>query len=195
MLRNFLYNQYVVKKQSVAQIAQKQKCSQNKINYWLSKHQIKKRNISDAIYQLRNPLGDPFALRLPRTTKEGVLFGMGIGLYWGEGTKRGTGGVKLGNTDAKLVRKFIEFLKEVFGVKKSKLRFGLQIFSDIPPEKALRYWARELEVNRSQFYKIIVSKVRGEGTYKYKSEYGVATVYFNNTKLKAIICNMIENIE
>ncbi len=52
----------------------------------------------------------------------------------------------------------------------------------------------ELNVVEEQFYKIIVSKVRGEGTYKYKSEYGVVIVYFNNIKLKRLICDMIENI-
>ena len=53
---------------------------------------------------------------------------------------------------------------------------------------------KELDVKKEQFYKTIISKVRGEGTYKYKSEYGVIIVYFNNIKLKKIILKMIENI-
>ncbi len=125
---------------------------------------------------------------------EAILFGMGLGLYWGEGLKRGPGGVRLSNTDARLIKKFIEFMEKVFIIKRSKLRFGLQIFDDIDPEKALSYWTRELGVRRNQFYKIIVSEIRGKGTYKYKSEYGVAMVYFNNVRLKKLICSMIENI-
>jgi hypothetical protein len=39
-----------------------------------------------------------------------MLFGMGLGLYWGEGTKRGKGGMRITNTDAKMIKKFIEFL-------------------------------------------------------------------------------------
>src|SRR3989344_4880377 len=124
MNQDSLYDLYVVKKQSAARIAKKFKCSQNKINYWLAKHHIEKRTISDAIYQLRNPAGDPFALQLPRTMQEGILFGLGLGLYWGEGAKRGKGGVRLGNTDVRLIKTFIEFLEKVFGVKREKLHFG-----------------------------------------------------------------------
>jgi len=195
MNQDSLYDLYVVKKQSAARIAKKFKCSQNKINYWLAKYHIEKRTISDAIYQLRNPGGDPFVFHTPVTRQEAILYGLGLGLYWGEGLKRGKGGVRLGNTDVRLVKKFIEFLDKVFGVKKDKLHFGLQVFSDISPITALSYWKHELHVNESQFYKVIVSKVRGKGTYKYKSQYGVLMIYFNNIKLKALICSQIDNIQ
>jgi hypothetical protein len=194
MLKGFLLEKYIVKKQSVACIAKDLKCSQNKINYWLAKHNIQKRTISDAIYQLRNPLGDPFCLQRPRTLQGAILYGMGLGLYWGEGLKRGKGGLRLGNTDVRLIRKFIEFLETSFGINKTRLRFGVQIFNDISPASALSYWMRELKVERHQFYKVIVSKIRGRGTYRYKSEYGVLMVYFNNTRLKELICKLIDNI-
>jgi transposase-like protein len=76
-----LFSLYISKKQSVAQIARRLKCSQNKVNYWLSKYGISKRSISDAIYQLKNPLGDPFFAQQPKTMDEARLFGMGLGLY------------------------------------------------------------------------------------------------------------------
>jgi hypothetical protein len=185
---------YIKQKWPVSRIAKKYKCSENKINYWLKKYSITKRTISDAIYDFHNPLGDPFLARKPRTLEDGILFGMGLGLYWGEGSKRGNGGVRLANTDVRLVRKFIEFLEKMFKIKRSKLRFSIQIFSDISPRKAFDYWRKELKVSGDQFYKTMVLKVRGEGTYKYKSEYGVIIVCFNNVKLKRLLCSMIENI-
>ena len=194
MPKELLENLYLIKKFSVAQIAVCLNCSQNKVNYWLAKYNIKKRNISDAIYQLRNPLGDPFRLNLPSSMQDAVLYGIGLGLYWGEGLKRGKGGMRLGNTDARLIKKFIEFLDKFFGIKKNNLKFGLQIFSDISSDTAINYWTKELGVHKDQFYKVVVSKVRGAGTYKYKSEYGVLMIYFNNTKLKALICDLIDNI-
>lgn len=194
MEKEFLTRLYVVKKESVARISKRFNCSQNKINYWLGKHQIKKRTISDAIYQLRNPKGDPFAFQRPHTVAEGILYGLGLGLYWGEGLKRGRGGVRLTNTDVRLVKKFIQFLETVFRVKKQELHFGVQIFSDISPQTALNYWKRELKVSKKQFYKTVISRVRGEGTYKYKSQYGVLIVYFNNIRLKELICSQIDNI-
>jgi len=189
--RNFLLDLYIRQRKSTAQIAKYVHCSENKINYWLAKYEIKKRTISDAIYELRNPLGDPFQIRNPKTLKEGILFGLGLGIYWGEGLKRGKGGVRLTNTDAKLVRKFLDFLESFCGVAKNKLRFSLQIFKDISAQNALHYWMRELDIKRGQFCKTIISEVRGKGTYKYKSEYGVIIVYFNNIKLKRKILEMI----
>jgi hypothetical protein len=192
--KNFLIDYYLKRKQSTAQIAKHVKCSENKINYWLGRYEIKKRTISDAIYELKNPDGDPFLIRYPQTLQQGILFGLGLGIYWGEGLKRGKGAVRLTNTDTRMVRKFIDFLEEFCGVSKDQLRFSLQIFKDIDQEKALTYWARELGIKRGQFYKTIVSRVRGKGTYKYKSEYGVVIVYFNNVKLKKIILEMIEKV-
>lgn len=103
--------------------------------------------------------------------------------------------MKITNTDAKMMRKFIEFLEKFFSIDRNKLRFSLLIFSDISGEKALKYWSHELGVKKNQFYKTIVVKVRGKGTYKYKSEHGVVIVQFNNIKLKKAICDMIENIK
>ncbi len=189
-----LVNLYTTKKLSVSMISKIYECSENKINYWLKQYKIAKRTISDAIYQIKNPSGDPFVYKEPKSLRDGILFGMGLGLYWGEGAKRGTGGVRLTNTDPRLLRKFIEFLENVFCIDRDMLRFGLQIFRDIPKKKALDYWRTELGMRENQFYKVIVSKVRGSGTYKYKSEYGVIIIYFNNIKLKKLICSMIENI-
>src|SRR3990167_2458911 len=51
---------YVQKKLSVSVMAGQLKCSEHKVNYWLTKHGIEKRSISDAIYQMHHPRGDPF---------------------------------------------------------------------------------------------------------------------------------------
>lgn len=189
-----LFDLYITKKKSVAQIATIFKCSENKINYWLEKYEVAKRTISEAIYQLKNPLGDPFEFRQPQTLKEGILFGLGLGLYWGEGVKRGSGGMRITNTDPKLLRKFIEFLETFLNIDKLRLKFSIQIFNDISPKKALDFWSKELNIEKKQFYKPMVIKVRGNGTYKYKSEYGTVIMQLNNVKLKRLICSLIENI-
>ncbi len=192
--KEVLVNLYLIKKYSSARIAKELKQSQRKVDYWLNKHEIKKRSISDAIYELRNPNGDPFKFTPPKTQEDTLLYGLGLGLYWGEGAKRGKGGVRLPNTDPHLIKIFVKFLEKFFAIEKKKLRFGLQIFDDISPSIALEYWTKELGVSKDQFYKIIISKVRGSGTYSYKSENGVLMVYFNNTRLKALVCRLIDNI-
>jgi len=126
------------------------------------------------------------------TKKEAELKGLGLGLYWGEGCRRNTFGVRLGNTDPKLIKKFIEFLQRICGVKKQKLRFQLQIFSDINPKRALNFWLKELKIPSSQFSKTVtISLSRKKGTYKKKSKYGVLIVGCHNTKLKEIINRML----
>jgi hypothetical protein len=194
MSRAALFKLYVTDKKSVAQMSKIMNCSQSKVNYWLSKYKIEKRNISDAVYQFKNPLGNPFSLKYPGSIDKAILYGLGLGLYWGEGLKRGTGGMRLTNSNPRLIKKFIHFLEEIFSINKKSLKFILQIFSDISQDEALEYWIKEIGVSKNQFYKVIVSKVRGEGTYKYRSEHGVVIVYFNNTRLKKCICGLIDNI-
>ncbi len=185
---------YLGRRKSCAEIADVFKCSQNKVVYWLNRYGIPKRSISEAIYAKCNPGGDPFKIIKPRTIQEAKLFGLGLGLYWGEGTKSNRSSVRLGNTDPKLVKKFIEFLVRIYGIDKRKLKFGLQIFSDISPSVALRFWSKELNVSRASFQKPVVTISGSLGTYRNKSEYGVLTIYYNNRKLRDIICSEVENI-
>ena len=183
---------YIKKGYSVAEIAKYLNCSENKINYWIRKYGIPKRSLSDAMYLKRNPGGDPFKFSYP-TTKEGIkLLGMGLGLYWGEGSKTDKNSIRLGNTDPELINKYIEFLVKICQVNPNKLRFGLQIFSDIDPRTALNYWVKIIGFPRKQFLpKVIVTPTRGIGSYKKKSEYGVLTVYFHNKKLKNLLMSML----
>lgn len=147
-------NLYYDKRLSIAEIAKKFNCSQNKVVYWMKKYGIKRRSISEAIYQKHNPSGDPFKLRPITTLSEAELFGKAIGLYWGEGTKSNQYALRLGNTDPELINTFIRFLVELCGVDKYRLRFGLQIFTDIQPQKALDYWTREIGVDPRNFIKL-----------------------------------------
>jgi hypothetical protein len=110
------------------------------------------------------------------------------------GQKKGNGGLRITNTDPKILIKFIDFLEKFFCIDRKKLRFSIQIFNDIPSTQSLNYWSKALCISKKQFYKPQIIKVRGEGTYKYKSQYGSVILYFNNIKLKKAICSMIENI-
>jgi len=191
----FLEKLYLNDKRSVAQIAKQLNCSQGRIDYWLDVHEIKKRSISDAQYINHNPQGDPFLLTDRKDVETAFLQGLGLGLYWGEGNKKNTHAVRLGNTDPRLIRTFLAYLKEIWNIDEKKLRFGLQIFSDMNPESALNFWAKELGVPKSTFQKVIVTKSGKVGTYREKTKHGVVTLYFHNKKLRDLICDAIEKIE
>lgn len=183
---------YLHEKKSVYVISQHFSCSQNKVNYWLTKYKIKKRTISEALYIKLNPKGDPFEFSEPQDKKSAFLLGMGLGLYWGEGNKKNENTVRLGNTDPHLIRKFIEFLTRVYHVERKKFRFGLQIFSDMNPSMALSFWSRSLGFSRDHFGKVIVTPARSLGTYRTKTKHGVLTIYVSNKKLRDLINKQIE---
>ncbi|MBI2674177.1 MAG: hypothetical protein HYX22_00340 [Candidatus Yanofskybacteria bacterium] len=185
---------YVNDKKSSAEIAKIFKCSERAVNYWLAKYEVKKRSISEAVYLKNNPSGDPFKIKPVQNLEDAKLFGLGLGLYWGEGNKKNKNSVRLGNTDPKLIKKFLEFLMRICGIEKKKLRFGLQVFSDMNTGRSLKFWLKELReygINRSQFFKVTVTPARSLGNYREKSKWGVLTVHFSNTKLKKLLDGML----
>ena len=182
---------YEDQKKSSSEISKILNCSEHKVNYWLAKGSIKKRSIGEAIYIKHNPKGDPFKFTPPENVADAKLFGMGVGLYWGEGTKASKSAVRLGNSDAALLNIFIKFLIRFFHIKKKDLRFHLHTFTDININFAYNYWTKRLGVSRDQFYKPVITKTGKLGTYRKKSEYGVVTVYYNNKKLRDLL---VENL-
>jgi len=189
--KKILQKQYLNQKKSVAEISKRHHCSQNKINYWLEKYGIKKRSISEAIYIKNNPHGDPFSLAFPKNIEEAKLFGMGLGLYWGEGNKLNKNTIRLGNSDPALMKVFIKFLIKFFNIKKNDLKFHLHVFSDISTREVMTYWMKELNINKKQFYKPTITITGKLGTYKNKSKYGVLTVYYSNIKMRNILVNLL----
>jgi hypothetical protein len=197
--KNELVKFYLERKLSVPQISRLIGKSEGEINYWIRKYSIKKRTISDAIYIKCNPNGDPFKVssflkdrRIFLDKK--FIYGLGVGLYWGEGNKKSKNSVRLGNSDPKLILKFIDFLDKIFCIDKKKLRFGLQIFTDMSVKETLNFWRKLLKVNSKQFYKPIITRSESTGTYRQKSKYGVLTVNFCNTKLQKIIVEEIAKL-
>jgi len=186
-----LERMYLKEGASMMEIAKKLDCSPKSVQYWMTKYGIDRRSIGDAIYLMNNRNGDPFSIQPIDTVEKGELFGLGVGLYWGEGTKKNKHSVRLGNTDPELINTFIKFLVELFGVSKERLRFSLQIFTDIDPIEALNFWTERLQVSSSQFTKSVITISGSLGTYRQKSQYGVATLYFHNKKLRDIIVGLL----
>lgn len=176
---------YLQEKLSMVEIAQKLNVGNHAVVWWMTQHGILRRSRSEASYARHNPNGDPFRIKSSLTTDEERLMGIGLGLYWGEGNKANDLAVRLGNSDPNLLRTFHQFLREICGVEEEKIRFWLQVFSDIDESEALAYWLRELGVERDRFTPhVIVSPPQGKGTYRNKSKYGVVTLFVCNKKLR-----------
>ncbi|NJL34414.1 MAG: hypothetical protein HC893_11775 [Chloroflexaceae bacterium] len=61
---------------------------------------------------------------------EWKLFGIGIGLYMGEGSKKKPYRVALANTDPVVHRVFIHFLEQFCGVNRAQLSAELNIYAE-----------------------------------------------------------------
>jgi intein/homing endonuclease len=192
--KKILVDLYCHKKLSMKQIAQELDISPNQVSYWMENHGIKRRSRSESVYIRHNPNGDPFIFRYPKSKQEAFLFGLGLGLYWGEGTKANRYSVRLGNTDPDLMIRFIEFLETFFTVNRKDLRFGLQVFSTMKTQKIISFWLKKIDVSKAQFMKVVITPRSGEGTYLRKIEHGVITVYYNNKKMRDILNQEIEKI-
>lgn len=189
--KEVLAKRYLNQGQSMQQIATDAGCSLHAVAYWMAKHNIPRRSISDAIYRRHNPNGDPFVFVPPTTLEESQLFGLGIGLYWGEGTKADRASVRLGNTDPKLIELFIQFLVRFYSIKREDIRFGLQVFHDQDLQESVTFWVKRLAILPEQFYKPTMTVSVGKGIYRKKTKYGVLTVYYHNTKLRDIIFKLL----
>jgi hypothetical protein len=185
---------YISKNRSVSEIARNFSCSQSGVNYWIKKFGIKKRSISEGVYRKHHPEGDPFKIITPSSKRDFKLFGLGLGLYWGEGNKANKNIVKLGNSDPAVMKSFMDFLMIFFQLKKEDFKFHLHLFTDIDQKEATNFWSKELGIKKKQFYKPTITITGALGTYKKKSKYGVLTIYYANTKLRNILIRMLEDL-
>ena len=121
------------------------------------------------------------------------LFFVSLGLYLGEGTKRGNHQVALGNTNPLILKAFLAFLRTICKVNESKIFAELNIFNDIDKNKAIKYWASNVGININQIHHVVVRESKG-GTYKNKSKYGTLAIKVCNIKLKKIIDKWCEDV-
>lgn len=176
---------YEVEKLSANDIALRKQCSVHKVNYWLEQHNIQKRTISDALYVKLNGDNKKYTILTTRSREQERLYGVGVGIFWGEGNKRCPNAIRVGNSDPVLIKTFMRFLVEICGVSFQALRFSLQLFTDIDEYEALAFWQKQLKITRKQIMPTVNRIKSGKiGTYKVKNQYGVMTVYFFDKKLR-----------
>ncbi len=186
-----LHDLYSVKKLSMNEVSNLVSCSLHTVVYWMRKFDIKRRSRSDAAYVKANPNGDPFKIKTDLSREEQYLFGLGIGIYWGEGNKVAPHAVRVANSDPAILRVFILFLKRICQIENAKLHYSIVAFQDSEIKLVSRFWATQLEIPESSFGTIVRIAPQGKGTYKKKSQFGVCTVTFGNMKLKKWIMDQI----
>jgi hypothetical protein len=91
-------------------------------------------------------------LRLIGTLGDRDLLIAGVALYAGEGSKT-PGGVKFTNSDARMVRLFLTWLRHFFEVDEHRLRVHLYLHQGLDLEAAIAFWVRVTGIPGKQFTK------------------------------------------
>lgn len=121
---------------------------------------------------------------------------LGIGLYWGEGTKLGSGGVSLVNSDPDLVLS-MKYWFESLGVQSSDFRPYIFI-SEVHKNRSIQiidFWSKYLGIPKNQFHDVIFLKGRPKKVYENNnSYYGILALRVRkSTSLKYKVLGLIES--
>ena len=105
---------------------------------------------------------------------------IGAALYACEGTKlridKRSGkpyyAIEFTNSNPKLIKLFLEFLRKVIGVEEPKLKGLLLIYDDVNKKEAEKFWSDYLSIPLSRFNKSVIHPSKGRndlspvGTFK-----------------------------
>lgn len=178
---------YVEAKLSEQQIAERFSLSPSRVRWIIKKNKIAKRSISEAIRYLNiTKYGkEVFQIRESLTSEQEKLKIAGVMLYWGEGTKGG-GTVSLHNSDPKMVKVFLRFLREICGIRDGRLRATLHAYPDQNILEMKKFWSVVTDIPLSRFHEPYIHR-NTKGSYKKKSQYGtLAVVYSDKLLLETI---------
>lgn len=103
-------------------------------------------------------------------------------LYLGEGDKTGNYFVALTNTDVKILKYFISWLRKYFDVDEKRIKCRLYIWSSLSDKKAKEFWSKELNVPINQFTKSYISKSK-PNVRKIRHENGVCRISYGSIKI------------
>ncbi len=83
------------------------------------------------------------------------IFLAGFFLYWGEGTKRQSCVTALANTDPAMIKFYLKWLS-LLEIPMSKVSVRLHLYSDMNPEKEIKFWSTQLGLPKSAFRKAYI---------------------------------------
>lgn len=91
---------------------------------------------------------------LRRRLNRDTLWLAGVILYWAEGTKEKPhtpgSGIAFNNSDVRMIKIFLRWLKEVIRVPHEMITSDLYIHQSGNVDRALRFWSKELNIRESK---------------------------------------------
>lgn len=90
-------------------------------------------------------------------------------LYWAEGNKKD---LILTNTDANLVKVFMNAARETLGVTEDRFHISIRLYEDLSREKSLLFWSEVTKIPKEKFISVHILPGKKKG----KLEFGMCRV-------------------
>jgi hypothetical protein len=135
---------------------------------------LSRRQQSERIYKVLNPNGDPFRYD-PEKNKTLEIIGLVLWATEGDRTQ-----LSLANGNPAIVKKYLQFLREICNLNEEKIKVVLHCHDTLPYDRCLQFWSRITRVLPSRFKKPFIKKDSG-GRRKYP--YGICRITASNKKL------------
>lgn len=205
--------------QSITSIAEKLKLNKTTISYWcrdiiLSEDQIQRNEITrmnNSLVALLKYSENKRKSRMQRSIfekREGIkifdlntrhqMLALGLGLYWGEGYKESNGEMGFTNSNPKIIRFYLKWLK-LLGVHIEDLIFRLSLNEVFRKYEAplVSFWCKYLLISQGQFSKttFIKTKLKKADESKMHNYKGILRVKVRKgLSLKNKILGAIQNV-
>lgn len=162
--------------------------SETRIEKYIETCRNRRRGIMDRLYE------EELVKIIPVLKKD--LFIAGLFLYWGEGSKTKDVEIRLSNTNPKIIKFFICWLKDCLRVSSDKIRVKLYLYKDMNIDEETKFWSEELDINRRQFTKpYIKDSNKASITYKNGFGHGTCNIMVANAMLAKRVLMGIRAIE
>jgi len=203
----------------IGEIARILMLSKSSVSYWckdillteVQLRRLSKRSGLSGAKNFQNWVENNRLLRLKETKilqKEGAgevgqlshrdRFIAGLALYWSEGYKKGNEEFGFTNSDPTMIKFFIRWLAEVFGVKREDLilRVSINNIHKYRVDEVERYWSKTTKVPLSQFSKTSLIHTLNRKLYQNKKQhFGTLRIKVRRgTKMRRKILGAIEQL-
>ena len=126
------------------------------------------------------------------------IFMIGLGLYWGEGYKKGSQELGFTNSDPAMIKFYLLWLYELDHISLDRLilRVSINMSHQDREREVLHYWSRLLQIPLSQFTKTSFIKAKSMKQVYTDKHYGTLRVKVRRgTMLRHQILGSIEQIK
>jgi len=127
---------------------------------------------------------------LPLSKRE--LYLAGLFLYWGEGSKSENHTISINNTDPKVVKFALEWMKRSLKIPKGKIRVFIHLYNDMNIKDEIDYWSKVLNMPKESFCKPYIKKSSKKDIDQKGFGHGTCGVRANNTIIKENILMAIK---